>query len=108
MPDVDLDPEADTATRELARRRGWRSDLNVPMLREGSPIGAISVTRVEAGPFSPAEIELLQTFADQAVIAIENVRLLTELQQKHRAMEAASRHKRRISGQHVVTSCARH
>jgi GAF domain-containing protein len=58
VPDVDLDPEADAATRELARMRGWRSDLNVPMLREGSPIGAISVTHVEAGPFSPAEIKL--------------------------------------------------
>jgi GAF domain-containing protein len=89
VPDVDLDPEADAATRELARMRGWRSDLNVPMLREGSPIGAISVTHVEAGPFSPAEIELLQTFADQAVIAIENVRLFTELQEKNRALAQA-------------------
>jgi two-component system, NtrC family, sensor kinase len=60
VPDVDLDPEANTATRELARKRGWRSDLNVPMQREGTPIGAISVTRREAGPFSPAEIELLR------------------------------------------------
>jgi GAF domain-containing protein len=52
------------------------------MLREGAPIGAISVTRVEAGPFRPAEIGLLQTFADQAAIAIENARLLGELQER--------------------------
>jgi signal transduction histidine kinase len=93
VPDVDLDPEADPAARELARRRGWRSDLNVPMLRDGSPIGAISVTRAEAGPFSPAEIGLLQTFADQAVIAIENARLLSELQARTRELEVASQHK---------------
>jgi signal transduction histidine kinase len=89
VPDLDLDPEADAATRALARTRGWRSDLNVPMLRDGSPIGAISVTHVEAGPFSLAEIGLLQTFADQAVIAIENVRLFTELREKNRALAQA-------------------
>jgi len=97
VPDVDLDPEADTAARELARRRGWRSDLNVPMLRKGSPIGAISATRVEAGPFSPAEIGLLQTFADQAVIAIENARLFKELEARNRDLTATSEILRVIS-----------
>ena len=89
VPDVDLEPADDTATRELAHGRGWRSNLCVPMLRDGSPIGAISVTRVEAGPFSPGAIELLETFADQAVIAIENARLLSELQASNRELTTA-------------------
>src|SRR5947209_8810469 len=59
------------------------------MLREGAPIGFIAVTRAEPGPFSNNEIELVETFADQAVIAIENVRLFTELQEKNRALTAA-------------------
>ncbi len=58
---------------------GFRTVLSVPMLRDGDPIGAITVTREEGRPFSDTHIALLQTFADQAVIAIENVRLFTEL-----------------------------
>jgi two-component system NtrC family sensor kinase len=73
----------------LARDVRAGSFLAVPMLRDGRPIGAISVSRAEAGAFPAGQIELLKTFADQAVIAIENVRLFTELQEKNRALTQA-------------------
>ena len=63
------------------------------MLREGRPIGAISVLRPNSGAFSEKEIALLQTFSDQAVIGIENVRLFNEIQDKSRQLEIANRHK---------------
>jgi GAF domain-containing protein len=80
IADIETDPLFTPRERELARARGYRSLLSAPLLREGSVIGVINVTRTGAGPFSPSEIALLQTFADQAVIAIENVRLVSELQ----------------------------
>jgi GAF domain-containing protein len=61
----------------------------VPLRRNDMVLGGLAVTRVEPGPFSEDEIALLQTFADQAVIAIENVRLFTELQEKNRALTQA-------------------
>src|SRR5882757_9387158 len=68
--------------REIARLHGFRSMLWVPMVNGGVTIGIISVTRVEPGSFAAHHVQLLQTFADQAVIAIENVRLFEEVQAK--------------------------
>ncbi|WP_442894597.1 GAF domain-containing protein [Bradyrhizobium sp. AZCC 1588] len=67
--------------RELARLRGFRSVLFAPLMNQGSPVGIISVTRAEPGAFAPHHVQLLQTFADQAVIAIENTRLFNETQE---------------------------
>ena len=75
--------------KDLARKIGYRTVLIVPLLREGVANGAIGIRRTEVRPFTDAQIALLQTFADQAVIAIENVRLFTELQEKNRALTEA-------------------
>jgi signal transduction histidine kinase len=83
VPDFETASDVPAAAREIALLRGFKATLTVPMLKAGQPIGVISVSRSEAGAFSQAEIDLLQTFADQAVIAIENVRLFTELQTKN-------------------------
>src|SRR6185295_14456440 len=69
-----------------ARARGYRSNVAVPMLRDGVPVGTINVTRREPGTFSGHQIQILETFASQAVIAIENVRLLKELQSRTEAL----------------------
>ena len=74
------------AGRERARREGFRSVLSVPLLREGESIGAIVLRRTEVHPFSDKQIALLQTFADQAVIAIGNVRLFEQVQERTREL----------------------
>src|SRR5262249_18590108 len=73
----------------LARELGFRTTLNVPLLREGVAIGTIALRRTEAQPFTDSQIALLQTFADQAVIAIENVRLFTALESRTTELRVA-------------------
>src|SRR4029434_1093375 len=76
----------------------------VPLLREGTSIGVIIIRRVEVRPFSDTQITLLQTFADQAVIAMENVRLFTELQEKNRALTQAHAQVTETLDQQTATS----
>ena len=76
-------------TIELTRRTGIRSPLAAPMLREGQAIGCVLLRRPTPGAFTPRQIELLEAFAAQAVIAIENVRLFTELRDSLGRLKAA-------------------
>src|SRR4029077_18551150 len=73
----------------FARRLGVRTVLATPLLREGIPIGTIHIRRMEVRPFTEKQIKLLETFAAQAVIAIENVRLFKELQERNRQITEA-------------------
>ncbi|MBI2160095.1 MAG: GAF domain-containing protein [Candidatus Rokubacteria bacterium] len=89
VPDLTQSGRVSGTVREASKRAGYRSALAVPLLREATAIGAIAVARRDPGPFPARQIELLQTFADQAVIAIENVRLFTELQERNRELTEA-------------------
>jgi GAF domain-containing protein len=91
IADVLADPDYTWA--EAQRLGGYRTVLAVPMLREGVPTGVLTLTRSEVRPFSDKQIELVSTFADQAAIAIENVRLFDEIQDKSRQLQLASENK---------------
>jgi signal transduction histidine kinase/CheY-like chemotaxis protein len=91
VADIDLAPP-DSHLEQLARA-GWRSVLAVPLLREGRILGALVVRRRTTGDFSTEIIELLETFASQSALAIQNARLYQELAQKTSELEIASRHK---------------
>ena len=91
IPDVLDDPEY--SFKDGQDVGGYRTVLGVPLIREGVVIGVLNLARTAQRPFTGQQIELVQTFADQAVIAIENVRLFDEIQDKSRQLEVASQHK---------------
>src|SRR4029434_6720567 len=89
--DVVADPEY--RMTEVQKRGGYRTIMGIPMLRESTLIGAFTLARSKVRAFTNKEIELVTTFADQAVIAVENVRLFKEIEDKSRQLETASQHK---------------
>jgi signal transduction histidine kinase len=91
IADVLADPEY--GLPDVQRIGNFRTALGIPLLREGAPIGVLTLTRSQVRLFSDKQIELGATFADQAVIAIENVRLFEEIQDKSRQLAEASQHK---------------
>src|SRR5215470_228826 len=93
--DIDAESEADFPDIDKTGTHGGsraRTRLGVPLMREGVSLGAILVRRMEVRPFSDRQIKLLETFADQAVIAIENVRLFKELQERNSELREALEH----------------
>jgi signal transduction histidine kinase/DNA-binding response OmpR family regulator len=90
---LDEQESSATRTRSVLRELGYRSLLAIPLLREGRVMGGLSVYRREVGNFSTEVVNLLQTFATQSVLAIQNARLFREIEDKSRQLEVASRYK---------------
>jgi len=92
-PDIANGDDVPSGVRQAAAATGVKACIVAPMLWEGKGIGSIFVSRDFTGPFSDKELALLKTFADQAVIAIQNVRLFREIEEKSRQLEVANKHK---------------
>jgi signal transduction histidine kinase len=95
IPDVEAD--AEYSFRDFTHITGARSMLGVPLLRDGRPVGLLSLYRTRVAPFAPRQVELMATFADQAVIAIENTRLFEEVQERTRELGQALEYQTAIS-----------
>ena len=93
IPDVTQDPEYHWHGEEGQRIGQYRAVLGVPLLRDSVPFGAFALMRKTVRPFTDKQVALVSTFADQVVIAIENVRLFDEIQDKSRQLAEASQHK---------------
>jgi signal transduction histidine kinase len=93
IPDLKTDPDYPGRLQQLSDQAGMRSLLAVPLLREGRVLGSLAVSRKSTGEFPAEVIDLLQTFAAQSTLAIQNARLFREIEQKSRELEAASHHK---------------
>ena len=93
VPDILDEREYTARVRPVLARLGYRSILAVPLLREERIVGGLVVWRQEPGRFSPEVVNLLQTFATQSALAIQNARLFREIEDKSRQIEAANRHK---------------
>src|SRR5437879_5103445 len=104
LADIENNPEASPEQVEMAQLGGYRTRLMVPMMRGDKALGLIAITSRAATPFTDQQVALLQTFADQAVIAIENVRLFTELQEKNLALTQAHAQETEALDQQTATT----
>jgi signal transduction histidine kinase len=93
VPDIRHEGAYQSRLRDMLLRMGYRALLAVPLLREDQVIGALTVNRREPGEFPPEVVELLQTFATQSALAIQNARLFREVEEKGRQLAIASQHK---------------